>query len=257
MFSEPLKKLDRAFYEVAYQYNSEDPYTDPSKALTRSAEMALLIGEKNSQFSDYKSVIYDSLCNLYAGKYMNALESMMLLRKHNAAPGNFHIIRCHDRQDSLLVMNTLTTVSDPMDRNGFVTYNAIYREAAPVLNWEIFDEKKTIGGVEVTKASCRLHGREWTAWFAESIPYPEGPWELGGLPGLILEAYDSDNQHEFTLLHLKPVDKDIFDRSDKYEKTSRKAFLKYRKDRYEADRSGWKTKNWPMVPPFGNFIEKN
>lgn len=56
LFSEPLKKLDRAFYEVAYQYNSEDPYTDPSKALTRSTEMALLIGEKNSQFSDYKRV---------------------------------------------------------------------------------------------------------------------------------------------------------------------------------------------------------
>lgn len=257
LFAEPLKVLDKAFYEVAYQYNSEDPHTDPAKPLTRTAEMALLIGEKNSQYSDYKSVVYDSLCNLYAGKYMNPMESLMLLRNHNASPGNFYIIRSHDRLDSIMVMNKITTVSDPMDRNGFVVYNAVYSEPAPAIDWTILDEKKTIGGIEVTKATGRLHGRDWTAWFAESVPYPEGPWELVGLPGLILEAYDSDNQHEFSLIHLKPVDRNIFDRSGEYEKTSREAFLKYRNDRYQADRSGWKTKNWPSVAPFGNFIEKD
>jgi len=48
-------------------------------------------------------------------------------------------------------------------------------------------------------AVADYRGRKWYAWYAEDIPLSEGPWKLCGLPGLILRAYDSENQYRFEL----------------------------------------------------------
>lgn len=255
LFSEPLKNLGNAFYEVIYQYTAIDPDTNEDNPPVQTKDMALLIGKNFSQFLEYQGIKYDSLCNANAGKYMNMFESMALIQTDNANLSKSYIIKDHHRQDSIRVLNSLTSISDPKDHNGFVKYDSFYEDAIPNVDWDITDQTKIIGGIEATKAVGRLRGREWTAWFAESLPYPEGPWELSGLPGLILEAYDSEHEHEFTLSQLLPVDKPMFDRSEKYEKTTRKAFRKYRKDKIDAEYSGWKSGVWPLYPPFRNFID--
>ncbi|MDD7318548.1 MAG: GLPGLI family protein [Prevotella sp.] len=48
-------------------------------------------------------------------------------------------------------------------------------------------------------ATADYLGRKWYAWYAEDIPLSEGPWKLCGLPGLVLRAYDSENQYRFEL----------------------------------------------------------
>lgn len=58
------------------------------------------------------------------------------------------------------------------------------------IKWTIFNEYKTIEGFKSQKATGTFRGRNYTAWFTESIPYPYGPWKLSGLPGVILEAED-------------------------------------------------------------------
>ena len=63
--------------------------------------------------------------------------------------------------------------------------------------WEIGDNTKTILGYECVVASANYRGRKWTAWFAHEIPIQEGPWKLCGLPGLILEAHDANNEYIF------------------------------------------------------------
>lgn len=63
--------------------------------------------------------------------------------------------------------------------------------------WAIGDSTNTILGYECVEAIADYRGRKWTAWFAPEIPIQDGPWKLCGLPGLILEAHDANNDYFF------------------------------------------------------------
>ena len=69
-------------------------------------------------------------------------------------------------------------------------------EPATPINWKITNETKKIGNFKCLKATAFFKGRNYTAWFTTAIPVSYGPWKLYGLPGLILEAYDTD-KHVF------------------------------------------------------------
>lgn len=76
--------------------------------------------------------------------------------------------------------------------------NLLYRkqiylkEVAPKINWKIEKETKKVGKFNCKKATTSFRGRNYTAWFTTEIAVPFGPWKLNGLPGLILEAYDTN-----------------------------------------------------------------
>ena len=80
-------------------------------------------------------------------------------------------------------------------------------------------------------ATSDFRGRRWTARFATDIPVSDGPWKLGGLPGLILEAYDKGHQYTFTAVGLERVAEEpiVFTPSGEkngYRTVDRRAFLK-------------------------------
>lgn len=68
-----------------------------------------------------------------------------------------------------------------------------------VMDWKLLPEKKMIKGYECQKAELDFGGRHWVAWFAEKIPFNDGPYKFKGLPGLILEIEDSKENHIFLL----------------------------------------------------------
>jgi hypothetical protein len=51
-------------------------------------------------------------------------------------------------------------------------------------------------------AECDFRGRHYIAWYSEEIPVADGPWKFGGLPGFILEVYDTDSYYRFTLVEV-------------------------------------------------------
>jgi GLPGLI family protein len=58
-------------------------------------------------------------------------------------------------------------------------------------------QTRTIGGFTCEKATGHYRGRDYEVWYAPDIPIPSGPFKLGGLPGLILEARSTDGNVQF------------------------------------------------------------
>lgn len=91
--------------------------------------------------------------------------------------------------------------------NDFIRVNFFYEEDYIPQQWIIGDSTKQILGHTCRKAECDFQGRHWIAWFAVDIPIKDGPWKLNGLPGLILEAYDSKKDYFYTATNIdeKPL----------------------------------------------------
>ena len=104
----------------------------------------------------------------------------------------------------------------------------VYEETPEEWTWEISDSTKNILGYECVKATTDFHGRKWTGWFSPEIPVSNGPWKLGGLPGVILEASTDDDKYSFVATGIQQTSKIIVPvyLADDYEKTDRKSFLK-------------------------------
>lgn len=75
----------------------------------------------------------------------------------------------------------------------------VYPETAAVNNWEIGDETKEIAGYMAQKATIHFAGRDYEAWFTMEVPIQDGPYVFYGLPGLVVELYDTQDHYHFTL----------------------------------------------------------
>ena len=83
------------------------------------------------------------------------------------------------------------------DRIGRDVY--VYEEDRP-LNWKMSSETTKIGEYKVQKATTDFAGRKWTAWFTTDLPYQDGPYKFGGLPGLIVKVEDDNGDYSFDLM---------------------------------------------------------
>lgn len=112
--------------------------------------------------------------------------------------------------------------------------NFSYKES-PVFNWKISKEKKEVSGYSCQKAITHYGGRKYSAWFTSEIPVSSGPYKFGGLPGLIIEISDTDNDYNFKLIKLKKLDSSLLlDNDPNTIKTEKDIFLKVLKE-YEEN----------------------
>jgi GLPGLI family protein len=80
-----------------------------------------------------------------------------------------------------------------------------YRDSIHPMQWKLTQDVKWIDSLECHKAETIFRGRKYTAWYCPAIPVPNGPWKLGGLPGLIIEAYEDNRDLYFMLSSLRNV----------------------------------------------------
>lgn len=74
-----------------------------------------------------------------------------------------------------------------------------YEQTTDLFNWTLSNETKEINGFKVQKATAQYAGRDFIAWFTNEIPISDGPYKFNGLPGLIIELYDTKEHYHFII----------------------------------------------------------
>ena len=214
--------LDRAHMKCLYRY----VYTfDTLKNELRDDLLILQIGKEVSKCYSYYTFQCDSLrrtpdgAKVWSELFRRAIEK-------DGIYGDFP----HVRMSTYVYKNYPTGQMTITDRISLQDY--CYVDSLHTQTWTMGDSTREVLGYTCQQATADFRGRRWTAWFATDIPISDGPWKLGGLPGLILEAYDEGKQHVFTAVGLERVKDEpiIFNRpfrgNHRFEQTNRLDFLR-------------------------------
>ena len=214
--------LDRAHMKCLYRY----VYTfDTLKNELRDDLLILQIGKEVSKCYSYYTFQCDSLRRTPDGAKVWS-ELFRRATEKDGIYGDFP----HVRMSTYVYKNYPTGQMTITDRISLQDY--CYVDSLHTQTWTMGDSTREVLGYTCQQATADFRGRRWTAWFATDIPISDGPWKLGGLPGLILEAYDEGKQHVFTAVGLERVKDEliIFNRpfggNHRFEQTNCLDFLR-------------------------------
>ncbi len=222
------KVLDSAYLKCQYKYI----YVKDTLELSTFEDLLLLqIGKNISKSYSYYTFQSDSLAKEPEGQktrseiFNQALEKFKVHRDKTLFLNSFP-----RRRGTAIVYKNYPDGKITVTDNVTSDY-VMYEDELNTQNWKISDSAKIILGYSCQKAECDYRGRHWTAWFAPDIPVSDGPWKLGGLPGLIMEVYDQKKHYAFTLAGIEKVSDEpiVFSQpidNNKYRKIERKEFLK-------------------------------
>lgn len=161
--------LNAQTHRFIYEYQFK---TDAAAEKFEQAHMVLDINPEDVKFFDYAYAENDSLNKMREYKNHIWNDTPALVRNRNS---NDHMN--YELMD---------------DYFKYPTHDEI--------KWTLQTETKIYNQYKLQKATASFGGREWTAWFNAEIPINEGPYKFRGLPGLIFEIADTQNQFIFKLI---------------------------------------------------------
>lgn len=213
-----LSVLDTASLQATYSYTCKYPEQKQVHL------MSLLIGEQVQLFQGMDEYYQDSLGLALENK---AYDTHWLNQQFNKLPKGASSILWQVYTGYPQGHITIT------DRVLMDTYKS--EELVGDLPWHLHpDSVQEIGGYPCQLATLELYGRHWSAWYTPEIAYASGPWILRGLPGLIVQAYDSERLHDFLLLSIAERKHPIAFRESTYFKYPRerviREYMKYASD---------------------------
>ena len=118
----------------------------------------------------------------------------------------------------------------------FISNQFKYKES-PNFRWEITNKSKNILGKYVILAKTSYAGREYEAYFSPEIAIQDGPYKFFGLPGLILEIYDTKFDHHFLAIGISTtsnIDVNHILENEKFLEVSKPKYVKMKKDFEQA-----------------------
>lgn len=175
---------EMAIANIKYSFSHMRDTTTPGDLYTEN--MMLYLGKNTSNYISYDRVQYNKLI----AKQLSDSNAMM-------AKGRIEIGMAGVKSGTPSSIFKKTAETKMVSVEPFLGKTYIIEEKIPVINWQISGETKTIEGLSCQKATAQFKGRDYEAWFCAQLPYSNGPWKLGGLPGLIIEAYDTKRQVVF------------------------------------------------------------
>ena len=172
------QSANRFFYELTFK---------PKKGIDslQKAVMILDVTDKKSLYRDYLTVSQDSVLKIEVEKMQKAGVFKDLSKSFQMPKFAYKITKEYP---------TMKVNFSERMLNSVFGYNE-----EPKFNWKISNDKQKIGEYEAQKATTEFGGRKWTAWFTESIPFPDGPYKFSGLPGLIVKIEDAEKNFSWVL----------------------------------------------------------
>ena len=104
------------------------------------------------------------------------------------------------------------------------------KDTLPNIKWQLFKDFKKIDNLDCQLATCNYSGRNYIAWFCPTISIKKGPFKFDGLPGLIIEIYDTENKFKFKLANFYTNLNNIIKMPYNYKNISKYKNLKYLKE---------------------------
>ncbi|MCL2511083.1 MAG: GLPGLI family protein [Bacteroidales bacterium] len=185
VYTDKYKVLDTVRYEITYEVSRVSDADDTTKKDNDIHK--LLIGSHISKTESYLKFQNDSLCVIAVKQGKENVPSQP------KKASTYEIYKNRDTKTvNFIDINPL-----------FVSDFYWYEESIPEINWQIHGDKKIIAGYSCQKATTKFRGREYEAWFTFDIPVSDGPYKFTGLPGLILEIYDSQSHYSFKCTGIK------------------------------------------------------
>ncbi|MHA6696617.1 GLPGLI family protein [Chryseobacterium sp. A301] len=175
---------NRFFYELTYKPSVE------SDSLIK--EMTILdITSEKSLYRDYLMVSQDSILKIEVEQMQKS--------------GTFKDLSKTLKQPKFSYKVTKTYPDMGLKYTDQILQDKVSYEETLKFDWKIQNEKKTIGEYQTQKATTTFGGRNWTAWFSTDIPFQDGPYKFYGLPGLIVQLSDENNNYSWELKGNKNV----------------------------------------------------
>lgn len=188
------QKIDSSTIEVKY---IAEFLIDTANIGTKQKELTYLrIGRNSSLFKSDRKDYADSATSAAVQKSIeNPIDGRVIINTKDFVNAKF-VPEVSFTKDKMIVYDMIQRAY----------YNFVIDEK---IQWNLINETRIIDGYSCKKAIGKYRNKEFTAWYTSEIPISEGPYTLKGLPGLILEAYDSKEYFHFTLASLQYVKKPI------------------------------------------------
>ena len=214
-------------YNLTYQPDSTDAESK------KKERMLLYIGDETSLFSSAGKAIGDSLKSAF--DYSN-FDQAAFVRMRSQIPRTEFDFSIYKGVPAEKITYTREIVTDK------------YRYTADknLFDWKVLDERDTIAGFRVQKATTSFAGRDYTAWFTNEIPFPEGPYKFNGLPGLIVKIGDEKGHYLFELTQIQKLENPIpfIFQKEEFIETSPEKLFRLEED-YKRDPVGFAERSVP------------
>lgn len=186
--------VGRARLEVQYALNATDVHDEHTYIDLRVLQVGDSISKHYSRFLE----LDDSLRRDFLEKNPHA----------GSIPHQFYAV---GRRHEYWSEYQYTEIFTEGDRQTFYArmpfamerYNGYYTEPAAQQQWTLHAESQILLDQPCQRATCHWRGRDFEAWFAPGIPVRLGPWNFGGLPGLILKLYDTERLYTYEAVALR------------------------------------------------------
>lgn len=188
--------------------------TDTVKNIVLEDTFCLRFNEEKSLFYESDTFMKDSLRYNDIAKWSDIMSKILTISyPKNKGEADYYVLTDY-------VQGTYIY----QDRIAGGTYR--YSDSLPSFDWQILPEYKDINGTKCQKAVGRYMGRKYEAWYTTSLPVKACPWKFHGLPGLIMEVYDSKRLYSFKMVDMQPCFGKIALFPSRHFKTTKDKFLK-------------------------------